>query len=184
MYTITTHKASISVLEFTKRFVDVPTFLEACKACPNYNRIWSCPPYAFDVMEYWKRFRTLKLLAVKIMFDKALTEKTYTKEEMDAVIHQVIPVEKQKLTDRLLAMEKEYPGSISLSAGSCGMCENGCTRPWGAPCRYPQGMRYSIEALGGNVGLTIEKLLGIHLEWIEENHLPNHFVLVCGLLLP
>lgn len=45
-------------------------------------------------------------------------------------------------------------------------------------------MRYSIESLGGNVGLTIEKLMGIHLEWMEEGRLPHHFVLVSGLLLP
>ena len=45
-------------------------------------------------------------------------------------------------------------------------------------------MRYSIESLGGNVGLTIEKLMGIQLEWMEEGKLPHHFVLVCGLLIP
>ncbi|MDO4307417.1 MAG: DUF2284 domain-containing protein [Eubacteriales bacterium] len=184
MYTITAHKATISVPEFIEKFVDVPTFLEACKACPNYGHIWSCPPYDFDVMEYWKRFRTLELQAVRILFDKEVTERSYTKEELDSIINQVIPAEKQKLTDQLLAMEKEHPGSISLSAGSCSTCRNGCTRPCGAPCRYPEGMRYSIESLGGNVGLTIEKLLGLHLEWMEENRLPHHFVLVCGLLLP
>ena len=54
----------------------------------------------------------------------------------------------------------------------------------GEPCLFPDKMRYSIESLGGNVGLTIEKLMGLHLEWMEEGHLPHHFVLVCGLLLP
>ena len=50
------------------------------------------------------------------------------------------------------------------------------------PCRYPETMRYSIESLGGNVGLTIEKLMGLKLEWMEEGRLPHHFILVCGLL--
>ena len=45
-------------------------------------------------------------------------------------------------------------------------------------------MRYSVESLGGNVGLTVQKLLHLHLEWIEENRLPHHFILVNGLLLP
>ena len=43
-------------------------------------------------------------------------------------------------------------------------------------------MRYSIESLGGNVGLTISKLLKLELEWIEEGKLPNYFILVSGLL--
>ena len=45
-------------------------------------------------------------------------------------------------------------------------------------------MRYSVEALGGNVGLTVQKLLGIQLEWMEEGKLPSYFVLVGGLLMP
>ena len=61
---------------------------------------------------------------------------------------------------------------------------HGCTRPDGQPCRYPDTMRYSIEALGGNVGLTVQKLLGIQLEWMEEGKLPSYFVLVGGLLMP
>ena len=43
-------------------------------------------------------------------------------------------------------------------------------------------MRYSIEALGGNVGKTVHDLLGIELEWIEEGKVPSYFVLVGGLL--
>ena len=43
-------------------------------------------------------------------------------------------------------------------------------------------MRYSIESIGGNVGLTLGKLMGIELEWMEEGRLPHYFVLVCGLL--
>ena len=84
----------------------------------------------------------------------------------------------------LMEEEKKHPGSISLSAGSCQLCKNGCAKPLGQPCRFPDQMRYSIESLGGNVGLTIEKLMGIQLEWMEEGKLPHHFVLVCGLLIP
>lgn len=38
------------------------------------------------------------------------------------------------------------------------------------------------EAIGGNVGKTISKLCGIEIEWIEDGRLPEHFVLVGGLL--
>ena len=63
MYTTTRHEASISVPEYVENYVDVPTFLEACKACPNYDRVWACPSYDFDVLKYWKQYQTFQLLA-------------------------------------------------------------------------------------------------------------------------
>lgn len=90
---------------------------------------------------------------------------------------------KSGMTEILYAKEAEYPGSVSLSAGSCTICgENNCTKKDGAPCRFPEKMRYSIEALGGNVGLTASRLLGIDLQWITEGQVPDYFVLVGGLL--
>ena len=97
---------------------------------------------------------------------------------MEASVHRI----KQELSDELLEKEKEYKGSISLSAGSCIRCGGNCTRKEKKPCRFPEKLRYSIESLGGNVGLTISRLMGIKLEWIEEGKLPSYFVLVCGLL--
>ena len=75
--------------------------------------------------------------------------------------------------------------SVSLSAGSCTICGVGnCTRPSGAPCRHAGKIRYSIESLGGNVGLTCRKLMGLQLEWIEDGKVPSYFVLCAGLLWP
>lgn len=182
MYTVTRYEASISVEDYLEGYVDIPTFLKACQACPNYGQVWSCPPYDFDVLEYWRQYQTLRLLAAKIEFNKEMTAKTYTREEISSIINAVLPKEKQKLSEELFALERQHPGSISLSAGSCNLCKNGCAKKSGLPCRYPKTMRYSIEALGGNVGLTIEKLMGLKLEWMEEGRLPGHFVLVSGLL--
>lgn len=184
MYTVKRFETSIPVAEYLEGFVDIPTFLEACKACPNYNQVWSCPPYAFDVEEYWKKYEKLELLAAQILFEEAYTERLYTKEELEGILQQVLPVEKQRLTEELMEREKESSGSISLSAGSCQQCREGCTKPEGKPCRFPDKMRYSLESLGGNVGLTLQKLFGIELEWMEEGKLPHHFVLVMGLLIP
>ena len=90
---------------------------------------------------------------------------------------------KEDMSRELYEMEKQHPGSVSLSAGSCSMCrEEGCTRSKGEPCRHPNLMRYSIESVGGNVGLTVSKLMGYELEWVEEGKVPSYFVLVGGLL--
>lgn len=182
MYKIENYESQISVQEYIERFVDVETFLEACKKCPNYNQVWSCPGYDFDVLEYWKRYENLKVYAHKIIFEPEYAEKVYEPEEVNEIIQKVVMTEKQNLSDRMMEEEKKYPGSISLSAGSCSRCKGGCTRPQGKPCRFPDEIRYSIESLGGNVGMTIEKLMGLELEWMEEGKLPSHFILVNGLL--
>lgn len=184
MYKTTRYEAEVPVEEYVDKYVDVDTFLKACQACQNYDHVWSCPPYDFDVIEYWKKYKTFRLIATKIAFDQEALERTYEPDELQNILESVLPAEKQRLTDELLAAEKDFPGSISLSAGSCRRCKGGCSKPEGKPCRFPETMRYSIESLGGNVGMTIEKLMGLKLEWMEAGRLPHHFVLVCGLLIP
>lgn len=183
MYTTTRHTAEISVPDYLDGYVDIATFFEACKNCPNFGQTWSCPPYDFDVETYWRKYHTLKLLATRIVFDEALTSRTWTQDELNTLYKDVLIPEKQKLSDELFELEKQYPGSISVSAGSCHSCQT-CLRKTGQPCCKPDTMRYSIESLGGNVGLTIRNLMKLNLEWVEEGKLPHHFVLVSGLLIP
>ena len=90
---------------------------------------------------------------------------------------------KARLSRELYEKEQEFPGSVSLSAGCCTWCGGTCKRAEGQPCRFPDKMRYSIESLGGNVGLTISRLMGIELEWMKEGTMPRYFVLVSGLLV-
>ena len=184
MYTTSSHTSSIPVCEYIENYVDIPTFSKACRVCPNYGQIWSCPPYDFDIMDYWKSYSTLQLYAEKIIFSREYTDRYYEQDELSELIQKIIGKEKQLLSKKMLKLEQFFPGSISLSAGNCSYCVRSCNRPDGIPCRFPEQLRYSIESLGGNVGMTIEKLMGIKLEWMEEGHLPHYFVLVNGLLIP
>ncbi len=182
MYTTQRYHSSISVSDYLERYVDVETFLEKCRECPNYGRLWSCPPYDFDVTRYWEQYKTLELTAVKILFNEEYAGKSFPPEETQQIIEDSLWQVKADLSAELLEKEQAHPGSVSLSAGSCHLCQGNCGKENGEPCRFPEKMRYSIEALGGNVGLTISKLMGIELEWMEEGRLPHYFVLVCGLL--
>lgn len=191
IYTTERYEAIVSVDHYLEKHVDVDAFLQACKACPNYEKIWSCPTYDFDVMEYWKNYNTLELTAIKIIFDEAVAGKQLTQEEQEDITKNSIWEVKKQLAEELYEREKAVPGSISLSAGSCTLCkglddhsEDWCTRIKGEPCRFPDKMRYSIESLGGNVGTTLSELMEIELEWIQEGRLPSYFVLVSGLLRP
>ena len=176
-YRIERFQKEIDVSDYLEGYVAVEEFLEYCKACPNYGAVWSCPPFDFDAEGYWRRFSRFLVIARKIHLPGGISQ-----EEGFRILSDV----KADMTRELLELEASNPGSVSLSAGSCSICRNtsGCTRPDGQPCRHPDTMRYSVEALGGNVGLTVQKLLGIQLEWIEEGKLPSYFVLVGGLLMP
>ena len=166
----------IPVSEYFEKYVDVETFLACCKECHNYGTVWACPPYDFDVRAYWKRFTSLYLTARKMYFPEGTSQET----AMAAMAE-----EKARMSEELFDLEAKFPGAVSLSAGSCSICGRGnCTRPAGQPCRFPDRMRYSIEALGGNVGMTVSRLMGIELEWMEEGKVPSYFVLVGGILKP
>lgn len=177
------YQAVISVEDYLKDYVDVPVFLECCKQCGNYGRLWSCPPYDFDVEEYWRRYKNLLILGTKISFTEETLQKELDAEAEELLLARVLGREKNALAEQLFSMEQKKPGSISLSAGSCSLCAaDGCRRLQSEPCVYSEQMRYSIESLGGNVGKTVSDLLGIRLQWITEGRLPDYFVLVSGLL--
>lgn len=169
------YQGRIAVKDFVRDYVNVEEFDEKCAECPNYEGKWSCPPFDFDPIDYWNSFDRLYVLGMKIILDEE------DKPNWENILSDV----KQQMSDYLFEMELEYVGGVSLCSGSCEICgvdSSNCTRRLGNPCRYPDKMRYSIEALGGNVGLTVSKLLGLELQWVKEGQVPDYFVLVGGLL--
>lgn len=175
--------AQIGVLDYFKRYVDIPTFLNCCRACPNFGRKWSCPPFGFSPEAYWKRFQTLHIYGLQIPVPAKTRERAHSPDELSQLIDKTLWAEKRRLNQELIALEREHPNSVSLSAGSCKCCAR-CSRPAGVPCLQPSRMRYSIEALGGDVGRTAKELLGIEIQWAKDGIPPPYFTLVCGLLLP
>ncbi|MBS6645620.1 MAG: DUF2284 domain-containing protein [Clostridiaceae bacterium] len=183
-YRIEQFETQVPVKEYVETCVNIDEFLEYCKDCRNYGTVWSCPPFDFSPEKFWNSYDTLYLWARKIIFSPLMVQADYTAEQLQEITKTVMRIEKQKMSGELAAMEAKHPQSMALSAGHCMECEEaGCTRPHGTPCREPGKMRYSIEALGGNVGLTITKYMKLQLLWIEEGRLPDYFILVGGLLM-
>lgn len=178
------YEAVVKVPEYVEACVDVEEFLPYCRQCQNYNQVWTCPEFDFDPYEYWNRFKTFRIIGVKIIIPEDIAGKTWSKEERLKLTDEILWKEKRKLSAELYDLEKQYPGSVSLGAGTCQLCPAGhCAKRDGKPCRNGDMLRYSIEALGGNVGLTVTKYLKQQLEWIEDGKMPRHFILVCGLLM-
>lgn len=174
MYTLEKFTKAVPVDQYMKDYLDIEGFEAFCKECPNYGKLWSCPPYDFNVENFWKQHETLQILGYKINFE----EGTSGREAMD-----IMKDVKDKISLELFEMEEKTPGSVSLCAGSCSWCEKeNCTRLCGEKCRHEEKMRYSLESLGANVGKTVSEALGIKLQWVEEGKVPDYFVLVGGLL--
>lgn len=171
-YTVQRAQAVTAVRPYLEKYVDVPTFLSFCQVCPSYDSRWSCPSFDFDPMALWQEYRTLHLFA------RFLTPGNRDGEALIAALK----VEKEHFLTDLLAMEQSHPGSLALSCGSCECCTV-CTRVSGKPCIKPERLRYSIEALGGDVGKTALDFFGKPLLWVKDGVAPDYLMLVGGLLL-
>ena len=177
------YTATVSLKEYIEECVDVEQFLGYCRNCSNYGRVWSCPEFDFDPMDYWRRYDSLYILGRKLILPEELRLRIYSEEEREKVLTDLLKEPKMQLDRDLLSMEQSRPGSRALSGGSCLYCQTGdCARIHGKPCRFPDQMRYSIEALGGNVGRTLSKYLHLKLLWMEKGRLPAYFIIVGGLL--
>ena len=117
-----------------------------CKACPNYGRIWSCPPFDFDVKSYLAPFTHVLIIGVKT------TDFEATRRQFGDILKQV-----SALSTKLNSLEV-------LIAGNCYHCEV-CTKVEGGTCILEAGTKYSLEALGFHVGDICEKLLDAPLDW-------------------
>ena len=68
-----------------------------------------------------------------------------------------------------------------LLAGTCDQCEV-CEKEQGRPCGKPELLRYSIEALGGDVEGCLQHYFHMPVLWGRDGKAPEYFVLVGGLL--
>ena len=177
-------ETTVNVAEYVDACVDVEEFLPYCRQCPNYQKTWSCPEFSFNPYDYWKAYDEFRIIGIKIWVPEGYAGKSCSVEEITSLTTELLWAEKKKLTEELFELEKQVAGSVSLSAGMCQLCgADNCTKKEGLPCRNPDKLRYSIESLGGNVGLTVNKYLKQQLEWIEAGIMPHYFILVCGLLM-
>ena len=155
-------------------------FLKCCEACRHFGKNWSCPPYDFNPEDYWSQYEYIYVFGAKIIFDSTITNSEIGKLKAELYLMREFHKTKKVLTEKMIKLEKRYPGSISLSAGNCSICQS-CTRLIEKNCVYPDKLRYSIESLGGNVVKTADELLGLELIW-SNRELPEYLVLVSGFL--
>lgn len=179
-YTVTTREATIAADELIARYRDVERFDAYCRQCPGYGLSWGCPPFDFDPRSQADGFKTVTVMGTTIEFDEATRAACKTAADATATGKQAMEEVWQTLLPRLYQMESETPGSRCFTF-RCVLCPEGCTRPEGKPCRHPERLRHSLEAVGFDIMAMTRDLLGIELEWSRDGSLSKHITLVTAI---
>lgn len=174
-YTVTSKEATIAADEFIARYRDVERIGAFCLQCPGYGKSWACPPFDFDPRTVSDGFSTVQLIGTTI---EKPGPHSYGESgtSTEGMIEEVL----QTLLPHLYELERQHPGSRCFTF-RCTLCPNGCTRPEGKPCRLPDRMRYSLEAVGFDVSAACRDLLGIDLEWSSRGSVSKHITLITAV---
>ena len=169
----------VDVDEYYKNYVDFERISKLCieeQEMLEYN--WSYPPFDFDPDEIWHSYNKLKIIAFKIDFSDEELNHTFSDEELQYVLKRFERM-KIKLMNEIYILENE--DSLGLFLGKCNLCMK-CTRDFNLACKMPFKMRYSIEALGGDVDKTVVDLFECKILYAQNGKLPEYLMFVGGLL--
>lgn len=176
-YKATDLAAVVSAAEYMAGYSDAGSCLRACMACPRYGRVWSCPPLLFNPRRLSEVYRRVELYAVRIIPE--------CNRLPAAVAGELLLPERLRLEHKLLEREHVTAGLAVGLSGRCTYCgDEVCARVQAKPCRHPELVRPSLEAMGFDVAATADRLLGSPLEWGTDGCLPPSLMLVGAVFCP
>jgi predicted metal-binding protein len=122
-----------------------PEVREMCAAdkCHAYNKSWACPPGCGDIEQFNEKFKlyrygivfqTLAEMEDEFDFETTMSAARSHRERFNLLVDRVRETGVDKTT------------VLPVGAGSCTVCPE-CSYP-DDPCRYPEKMFPSMEALG------------------------------------
>ncbi len=171
-YTLREQWRTMPMKEYAETFRDFGRVRGYCHGCGRYGKCWACPPYDFAEDEYLGQFTTISLLATKITPSEGVA---LTPETAERILNR----ERQRLDRMLLGMEGN---ARAFFAGTCILCPpEKCTRREGLPCRHPESIRPSLEALGFDIARTTSELFGIPLQWGSPGTFPAYLTLISAI---
>lgn len=163
---------TLPLAKYIKQCRDAERFIGFCRECRNYGRSWACPPFEYDI-EPMLAYSHATIVACRIP-----TPASDTPLSEGATIMRPARVITEKT---LLQLEKEFEGRAFTFAGTCLHCPEGtCSRVHNEPCRHPELVRPSLEAVGFDVSATA-RLAGVEILWGRDNCLPPYLTLVTAL---
>ncbi|KNZ40387.1 DUF2284 domain-containing protein [Acetobacterium bakii] len=168
-----------------EEYFDRNKVLGDCKACPNYAKYWSCPPYAFDEAIFLKQFKYMHIIGRQFMVPPEDIRNIRDPEAIATYCTEKLQAIKVMTWKTLLEIEKEVDGVMGLIPGNCPICEAQgleCARKTGEACRNSKLMRYSLESLGFNVVDLVKYEVGMTIEWSQNQRLPKVLTSVSAIL--
>ena len=181
MYRIQVRVETVNVSEWREKYCAPEKFLPLCKECPEHGKNWSCPPGVPDVKAFVRDYRYAQVIGLKVIYDEWVRqEAALSPGREEQLRQQTYGVAKKQLLHALQALEKAVPGSVTIMAGKCEICQR-CARLDGANCRHPEMMRYSYSGLGFDLGRIAEEILQMPLLW-QNGGLPEYYVAVAAFL--
>jgi len=168
-------------LEEIKPYFQPEVFIELCKACTYYNKIWACPPYDFDIVKILDDYQYAYIIGSKIFINDLgdSFKELLDNKNLEYVSNEIYKAARAVLDDKIVAIGDMEKDSCVLFAGRCMICEH-CTREKQLPCMHPEKIHFSLESLGFDVSSICEDILGDKIQWAKES-LPEYFILVSAV---
>lgn len=145
--------------------------MRACKACPNYGNVWTCPPFDDQRKDTNpQNFATLQLHIARI-------KPTGGPYALDKYEEFFTPVKRRMMDSIDLVADAK---AVYSFAGRCEYCKV-CTRRAGGVCRHPDRAHPSLEGVGFDVNALLVNFAGMEIEWGTDGNLPRVLTFVAAI---
>ena len=149
-------KASVCKNKDIYNYMNFDYFTGLCReGCSHYNKSHTCPPNSPKYNDYTKDYENTLLIAMYTNIDDKNNIST-----THAYLRKV-------LYDILLPLEKKFNG-LYTDGGRCMYC-NKCTYIDNLACRFPEKMRFSMEAMGIDLDIVCREFLNHKIVWDESD---------------
>lgn len=176
------HQIQESPLCDIRGYFQPEKYLEYCKACQHYGKIWACPPYEFNTEQVLEGHQYVYIIGSKL-YIRDLCEsykKLVESKDLEHATTEIYKAARAVLDEKLVRLEDGSEQLSVLLAGRCLVCQP-CTRQEQQPCLYPEKMNLSLESIGFDVASICEDILHDKILWAKEA-LPEYFLLVSAVL--
>ncbi|MEG2788620.1 MAG: DUF2284 domain-containing protein [Romboutsia sp.] len=158
-------KANICKNTVLSKYMDFEYFTGLCKSgCPHYNLSYTCPPNSPTFIDYTKNHQFSLVIAM------------YMKIEGNDTINDIHTYLRRVLSDLLIPLEVAVNGLLT-DGGRCRYCEK-CTYIDNLPCRFPDKIRFSMEAMGLDLDKVCKNILDHCIMWSKDSE--NSYCTVLG----
>jgi predicted metal-binding protein len=159
-----------------QNYLNPDYFSSLCQQqCKNYNAKWSCPPHSPTYTKYAIAYKNIIILTVYMKLDYFYNVRNkYTRiKAANSIL--------KSRAEKIIRYLSSKHNSKYISTGSCRLCKP-CRCKLNEPCKHPELMGYSFEALGINVEQLCLDLFDHKLLWYKDKIVPEYTSVVVGVL--